>query len=1369
MSWMDSLAAHLGLWILGLVIVTVVVIVLLVVWVRRHRENEEKEASAEALLRPEGYAGRPGEAGAGAATLRGADLALSFLRAIKYLRAQATGRRRLYRVPWYLLLGQVGSGKTCIVQSLGRTSTAGGDSEGSGLHHHLGWSFFDHGVVLDVPGEYVLDPFTLDSQERNWRSLLRLLNRARPRRPMDGVVLVLPVEDFLSSSELGGAELADKARKLADKLGQLQREAGVCFPVYVLLSQCDRVPGFASFAAALPPVRLKEMFGWSSPYRADSSFEPHWVDEAFEEIGRALARVQSELFAERLDSSEANGLFFFPHALLDARERLRSFLHQVFRTTSYRDAYYCRGLYLTGDGPEAVELRGQGSGARGQWTPPAGVLELGGETAAAGQARPVFLDELFEKKIFPEWGLAYPEERALWFRRSELLTWRSAAIAVAILGVIGLSVGYVRLSRLRNQALPLLASINTEPSSTEAEAAHVGLVRSIAALGDERFVSLAYPASWSHQLDDQVQNAVELAFKKKVFDEERTELTARLMAIAPPMQPSAISHQPSASALGAEAPASAEVTSANLADLPQFVELQQFTQRVAALEDALARYNHLTQANSTQPVEDLNALLNYLHPNQNTDIASGDESFYARALSAATGQPIDPAAMAAARARVHAGMTARIDTLYSAWFENNPGVAQLQDLADQIASLQQGRRLSYAAMQSLQTALQQAEGLVNSPQAVWLSDPATLFSGPMGQVTLKPVERSAGKSWGLFGPAQELETYTQTGAAAGWQDLHQALANLSTSLTGPLLTFGMHSVQLSPGVEALRLPLVNLLGLSFMAPGNGASFRATIPVGSTLSWNTGPLGNAVTMVADYQRYVDEGLNNTPLAVRSSFRQIAQAHLLVNIDDQIAAAQMWAPQTGAAADQQAVIQSFQAAAPQLQQLLQDLQRQGATGEHARLLTLLNQQAFGLLRGIESQLQTNVSFNIHAGLAAWDGNEPPLEAAFDLHGPDDLTNFLNYTQQRLVGYAQEAAPLVAVLREVPAQGRSATETALLAGWEELGKTIQAYETKQPGNALVRLQDFLRTDVNKITPASHCQPAPTAAAAAGRGFLERTRARLWRDVYARCRVLDRGMAHRNYASLAALFNRTLAGKFPFAAPADAGTVEAEPAAIAAFYVELAKLKPSFGIQLDRNAAGFVRTMEALEPLWQPLVAHTAPVPVLQVTPTFRVNRSREQGGNQIIGWSLQMGGRTYSPGPAPAAARWVLGDPVTLTLTWAADSPRVPVPSALSPGAEPQVHGRTVIYTYHDPWSLLALVTQQHAPAADLVTLQDTTPTTLAFRIPTAPADDPLTPSGPATLVFIRLAIKSPGTVESLRIPQFPARAPTEAVANAGSDSQ
>ncbi|MGH9412942.1 MAG: type VI secretion system protein [Terriglobales bacterium] len=1254
-----------------------------------------------------------------------------------------------------------------MVQALGRGS--GAAQEGRELHHQLGWSFFDHGVVLDVPGEYVLDPFTLDSQERNWRTLLRLLNRARPRRPVDGVVLVLPVEDFLPSSGIGGAELADKARKLADKLSQLQRDAGVCFPVYVLLSQCDRVPGFAGFCAALPAARLREMFGWSSPYRADTSFEPHWVDEAFEEMGRALARVQSEIFAEAVEPGEANGVFFFPNALLDVRERLRVFLQQVFRTTSYRDAYYCRGLFISGAGPEA--LAGAPSGravaeAELLAAPaPGRPLELALGTARA-QPRPVFLDELFERKIFPEWGLAYPEAQAFSWRRSALLTWRTVALAAALLVVLGLGVGYYRLHHLQQRALPLLEAINGERSSREDVASHLELVRSIAALGDERFFSLGYPASWSLQLDDEVQRAVEVAFQKKVFDEERQELIARAAAIAPPL---ASAHAaPLAAAVGGPNGAAAK-----LADLPQFVELQQFVQRVQALEDALARYQHLTQANSTQPVEDLNALLNYLHPNQNTEIASGDESFYARALSAATGQPIPAAVLAAARLRVRAGMTARIDALYSAWFENNPGLAQLQDLADQITALQQARQINYARMQALQNALQQAEALVNSPQAVWMSDPATLFSGSLRAVTLQPIERTAGKPWGLFKPTQDLETYARSGAAAGWQDLHQSLQQLSTGMTGPLLAFGAHSVQLAPAVEALRLPLVNLLGLSFMAPGNGASFRGTIPVGSSLTWNSAPLGNAVTMETDYQRYVEEGLNHAPLAVRASFRQIALAHLIVNLDDQIAQAQTWVPQSNALVDQQAVIQSFQTAAPQLRDLLQDLQRLGATGEHARLLELLNQQAFDLLSTIQAQLQAHVAFNISAGLASWDGTEPPLQAAFDLHGPDDLESFLSYTQQRLVALAQAAAPLVDVLKQVPAQGRSVRETALLAQWERLGAAIQAYENKQPGNALTRLQDFIRADINKITPASHCQPAPPAAAAGGGGFLVQTRARLWQAVVTRCRQLDRGRAHRNYAALAALFNRTLAGKFPFAAPAAAGTVEAEPAAMTAFYAELAQLRPSLQKQLSPPAAQFIQTMEALEPLWKPLLAHTAPMPVLDVTPAFRVNREHEQGGNEIIGWKLTLGSRMFTPTQPPQTGRWVLGEPVQLTLTWAADSPRVPVaaPAGVSPApdaaAPPHVAGRTVTYTYNDPWSLLALVAQQRAPAADLVTLQDTTPVTLAFQIATAAADTPDTPSEPAALVFIRLAIKSPGTVESLRIPIFPARAPAEA-SHAGSDS-
>lgn len=1400
---LDAISSHFLLSSVLCLVAALLLALFLAWWLRRHQVVESAEPPASA-----GGAELVPASASHAPVLVSAEMPgemnLAFLRAVQHLRAQTSGRQRLYQAPWFLLLGEAGCGKTTLLEALG---APGADaSEGPKPRHGVGWRFFDHGVVLDVPGDLVVRPETLTAHERTWRGLLRLLNRYRPHRPLDGVVLVLPAHDFVPGSALDPAELSRKAARIADKLTELQRESGLCFPVYVVISKCDQIAGFQAFCQALPADRRREIFGWSSPYRAEAAFESAWVDEAFDEIVEALNRAQGELFAERLDALDPASLFFFPGEVLQLRDRLRGFLHQIFRTTAYRESFHCRGLYFCGEAPtETAGAAPVPAASAEDAVPPARVtgllgLQLPGRVAGP---RPVFVEDLFERKIFPEFGLAYPERRTFAFRRGAMLTAQTLTIAVAVILAGGLAWGYYHLNRLQMQAQPVLERVDEDISGSQYAALGQqqpgrnanDLVRNIAQLGDSRFFSVFIPASWSLSLDTRIEDALRVAFERSVLQVTLNELVGKARALGAAATPAS---PPAAGAAGtAKGVASADAADAADADtgvdepadtppaqtlqqLPAYAALADFTSQVGALEQALTRYQHIAQPGDIGDTQDLNALMQYLHPQNAFIVTAGVNSYFARALDAALGPPFPQSELDATRARVRAEMIDRVDALYDAWFDNNPRVAQLQNLSQLIDSLRYSARFSYTDLTNLQASLEAAAALMRDPDSRWMGDPNAIFEGPLRAVTLDPVERSAGQTYGLFYPSADLESYIRQNAATEWQTLHANLAAEETDLTGPLLQFGDHSVRLSPGVEALRLPLADLMNLSFMAGQPGGVLRADFPANSRLTWDPAPLQEAQDMVAAYNRYLNEGLLEAPAGVRDVFRKLALAHLTANMIDQINQAETWSPDIPGAGENQTLAADaagFRAAAPALTALMQDFTALGQDAARQQLVGLAHADAYSLLHGLEVQLENAAPYSSR-GLATWDGSRPASLAAFDLRTSDDLAGYLTYERQQLESLAAAATPLVTFLQQTPGANRSVDEAQLIARWRSLLTAVQQYDNKIPGNSLSALEDYVATGMDKDTPAGQCAatPAPPAGEAPADYFLA-VRARLARDLTARCQWIAADTAHRDYATLANLFNRTLAGKFPFADPALAGKVEADPDAIAAFFHTFNQLDPALQGRLDGGpAAEFCRQLESLSPIWSSFLANQAqePMPVFDVTPTFRVNRARERGGDQVIDWTLHVGPQVFTAGAAgpPTPARWTLNTPITLTLQWAKDSPEMPRRPAAGSAA---VHDRSVTFAYDDPWSLFALVAAQRAPAADFEALIDPAPNTLAFTIPVAPAAPAapavsslpvplLTAAGAAPpaatdqdLVFVRIAITLPGKVESLLLPVFPRQAP------------
>ena len=150
---------------------------------------------------------------------------------------------------------------------------------------------------------------------------------------------------------------------------------------------------------------------------------------------------------------------------------------------------------------------------------------------------------------------------------------------------------------------------------------------------------------------------------------------------------------------------------------------------------------------------------------------------------------------------------------------------------------------------------------------------------------------------------------------------------------------------------------------------------------------------------------------------------------------------------------------------------------------------------------------------------------------------------------------------------------------------------------------------------------------------------------------------------------FNQKLAGKFQFVSGTGRGA-EADPAAIRDFFKLFDSYNKSIAKYLERPpgkkcAAGaralqFLDGMAPVRTLFAPFLDDPkALVPVFDYEVEFRVNRRREEGGNQIIEWLLEVGDQKITATDAMRRGRWLYGDPVKLSLRWAKDANIIPAP--------------------------------------------------------------------------------------------------------------
>ena len=99
-------------------------------------------------------------------------------------------------------------------------------------------------MLLDTAGRFTTQESNEEIDKGAWTGFLRLLKKYRPRRPINGVMVTISASELL---EQNGAELESYASALRSRIQELHEQLGIRFPVYVLVTKADLLPGFMEF------------------------------------------------------------------------------------------------------------------------------------------------------------------------------------------------------------------------------------------------------------------------------------------------------------------------------------------------------------------------------------------------------------------------------------------------------------------------------------------------------------------------------------------------------------------------------------------------------------------------------------------------------------------------------------------------------------------------------------------------------------------------------------------------------------------------------------------------------------------------------------------------------------------------------------------------------------------------------------------------------------------------------------------------------------------------------------------------------------------------------------------------------------------
>ena len=337
------------------------------------------------------------------------------------------GGRSVSQLPWYLIVGPPGCGKTTALINSGLSfplaeDLGKGPVQGVGGTRNCDWWFAKDAVLLDTAGRYT----TQDSYEQvdraGWQEFLGLLTRYRPRRPVNGVFVAVSVADVLQQSP---TERDAQALAISRRLQELQDSFSIRFPVYLLIMKADLIAGFNEFFADLDSDGRKQVWGLTLP------LDPFGVQGAPLEA----IRVQFSLLLDRLSQQRINRMeqerdvgkraliFAFPQQFAALEAPLDAFIRVTFAPDRYRVQPMLRGVYWTSGTQTGTPIDRVLANVAASFG-----LTRSARQPFEGTGRGYFLTNLFRDLVFPEAHLAGFDARAERRRRRR----RAAAIAVVL-------------------------------------------------------------------------------------------------------------------------------------------------------------------------------------------------------------------------------------------------------------------------------------------------------------------------------------------------------------------------------------------------------------------------------------------------------------------------------------------------------------------------------------------------------------------------------------------------------------------------------------------------------------------------------------------------------------------------------------------------------------------------------------------------------------------------------------------------------------------------------------------------------------------------------------------------------------------------
>src|SRR5215510_14545794 len=386
-----------------------------------------------------------------------------FEEAVAALKQKRKRGHSLYDLPWYVIVGAPGSGKTTALVNSGlnfplEQRSGRGSLRGVGGTRNCDWWFTDEAVFLDTAGRYLTQDSDAASDSAGWSEFLALLRKYRTRRPVNGVILTISAQDLMVQGHAGREAYVAAARR---RLNELNEQLRIQLPVYVMGTKCDLVAGFTEYFDDLEKEGRAQVWGVTFPYEETTSGKAAvgFVGEFDALMSRLNERVFSRI-EENHDPRTRAKVFAFPQQMAALRDLLNGFISDVFVSTRFDRQILLRGVYFTSGTQEGNPIdRLLGALARRFAVTPDAV-------APAGRGKAYFIERMLKGVLLEESGLAGVNRRLEVQKAAVQLGAYAAVALIAVLALVVLTTSYNRNRAYVDSVAGALTTLENVPRTT---------------------------------------------------------------------------------------------------------------------------------------------------------------------------------------------------------------------------------------------------------------------------------------------------------------------------------------------------------------------------------------------------------------------------------------------------------------------------------------------------------------------------------------------------------------------------------------------------------------------------------------------------------------------------------------------------------------------------------------------------------------------------------------------------------------------------------------------------------------------------------------------------------------------------------------